>query len=293
MSNSTHHDTNAFFAFQNFLIPKILEDFKCVGLGIKHIHYFSDGCAAQYKNRKNFINLFHHKEDFGGITADWNFFATAHGKGPCDAAGGTTKRILRTESLRGEIITTAEDVFEWAKRRILNIDYLLVTDSQITEIVDRFNLERRYEGMTTIPGTQQGHRFTVDEEKIFMFETSSDTLPIAVKKMKDDPIRSVQFGDCSINDWIGCVYNNTWCIAVVDEVDEETQELKVSFWKSNSGPKGGKSFIPENTKCYVPIWHVLKKLPTPKQVGRRRKIAEISLEEQSSLTTLLEQFLSQ
>jgi hypothetical protein len=57
---------------------------------IKHIHYFSDGSAAQYKNFKNFINLCNHYNDFG-ITAEWNFFCTSHVKSPCDGIGGTVK----------------------------------------------------------------------------------------------------------------------------------------------------------------------------------------------------------
>ena len=55
------------------------------------ITYFSDGCAAQYKNCKNLINLCYHKEDFG-IPAEWHFFATSHGKDPCDGVKGTVKR---------------------------------------------------------------------------------------------------------------------------------------------------------------------------------------------------------
>jgi hypothetical protein len=65
----------------------------------KKILYFSDGCAGQYKNCKNFINLCHHKEDFG-IEAEWNFFATSHGKGPCDGVGGTVKRLAAKASLQ-------------------------------------------------------------------------------------------------------------------------------------------------------------------------------------------------
>ncbi|KAJ8943495.1 hypothetical protein NQ318_016275 [Aromia moschata] len=33
------------------------------------------------------LNLLYHEEDFG-IKAEWNFFATAHGKGACDGIGG-------------------------------------------------------------------------------------------------------------------------------------------------------------------------------------------------------------
>ena len=32
---------------------------------VSKVYYFSDGCGGQYKNYKNFINLCHHKEDFG------------------------------------------------------------------------------------------------------------------------------------------------------------------------------------------------------------------------------------
>ena len=35
---------------------------------ITEMEYFSDGCAAQYKNFKNILNLCHHLADFG-ITA--------------------------------------------------------------------------------------------------------------------------------------------------------------------------------------------------------------------------------
>ena len=35
--------------------------------------------------------------DFG-IPADWHFFATVHGKGPCDGVRGTLKRIIASQS---------------------------------------------------------------------------------------------------------------------------------------------------------------------------------------------------
>eukprot|EP00112_Aurelia_sp_Birch-Aquarium-sp1_P016223 Seg366.9 transcript_id=Seg366.9/GoldUCD/mRNA.D3Y31 product="ARL14 effector protein" protein_id=Seg366.9/GoldUCD/D3Y31 len=55
---------------------------------LQHVEYFSDGCAGQYKNFKNFLNVCHHKGDFG-LSAEWSFFATSHGKSPCDGIGGT------------------------------------------------------------------------------------------------------------------------------------------------------------------------------------------------------------
>ena len=43
------------------------------------------------KNYKNFVNLCYHQEDFG-VAAEWVFFATSHGKSPCDGIGGSVKQ---------------------------------------------------------------------------------------------------------------------------------------------------------------------------------------------------------
>jgi hypothetical protein len=61
--------------------------------------YFSDGSAAQYKNRKHFIDILCHEQDFG-LSAEWHFFATSHGKGPAGGMGGTVKKAGCKESLQ-------------------------------------------------------------------------------------------------------------------------------------------------------------------------------------------------
>ena len=42
------------------------------------------------KIEKNFFNLCSHRDDFG-VSAEWHFSATSHGKGACDGLGGTVK----------------------------------------------------------------------------------------------------------------------------------------------------------------------------------------------------------
>lgn len=76
ISESLTHDASAVSLFQSRMIPQI----KAKLPHIKKIHYFTDGAGSQYKNRKSFVNLAYHEEDYG-IIADWNFFATSHGKG--------------------------------------------------------------------------------------------------------------------------------------------------------------------------------------------------------------------
>ena len=69
---------------------------------IEKVHYFSDGCAGQYKNKKHFLNLCLQKMDFN-VDCVWNFFGTSHGKSPCNCTGGTVKR-LATKACRGLLI---------------------------------------------------------------------------------------------------------------------------------------------------------------------------------------------
>ena len=69
---------------------RIINDIKKKLPNIRNIEYFTDGCAGQYKNCKNFLNLAHHAEDFN-LHAKWNFFAISHGKEPCDRIGATVK----------------------------------------------------------------------------------------------------------------------------------------------------------------------------------------------------------
>ena len=95
LSSELLHDTVMVHLIQcktiNFLKNLIPE--------LKFVEYFSDGCAAQYKNRKCFYNLCLHEKELG-VKAAWSFFATSHGKSPCDGIGGTVKRLTAMESLR-------------------------------------------------------------------------------------------------------------------------------------------------------------------------------------------------
>ena len=91
-----HHDTVAVYLFQKSLIAYLKRSLPSVP---QKIYYFSDGAASQYKNRKNFINLCHHRENFG-ISAEWHFSATSHDIGACDGLGGTVKCLAAKASLQ-------------------------------------------------------------------------------------------------------------------------------------------------------------------------------------------------
>ena len=68
-------------------VTEVLENIKIDIPGITKCIYFSDGAGSQYKDYKN--------------KAEWHFFATSHGKRPCDVIGGTLKRLVAKASLQG------------------------------------------------------------------------------------------------------------------------------------------------------------------------------------------------
>jgi hypothetical protein len=63
---------------------------------LKKIVYFSDGSAAQYKNRRNLLKITCHNEDFR-VPAEWHFFATSHGKSTCNRVGDIKKACSKSQ----------------------------------------------------------------------------------------------------------------------------------------------------------------------------------------------------
>jgi hypothetical protein len=123
------------------------------------VHSFSDGCAGQYKNCKNFLNLCYHKEDFG-IDCIWNFFATSHGKSLCDGVGGTVKRLAARASLQrpyDKQLLSAQEVFTFCKDEIKGIHFIFISQADME--ITRTTLEARYTIAKTVPGTRSFHQF--------------------------------------------------------------------------------------------------------------------------------------
>lgn len=143
------------YTFLKHLIPLL----KAEHTNLEKIFYFSDGCAAQYKNRFNFANLSFHKADFG-VDAEWNFFATSHGKGACDGLGGTVKRSAARASLQRPVenqILTPLDLFHYCRDSITSIKSFFVSAAEV-EFVTK-NLAKRFSLAKTITGTQKFHQF--------------------------------------------------------------------------------------------------------------------------------------
>lgn len=183
ISEDLHHDTVAVYLFQKKLILKLKEIFG--GDQIKKLIYFTDGSAAQYKNKSNFVNITHHKADFN-IEIEWNFFATSHGKGPCDGVGGTLKRLATRASLQrtnADHILTAMDLYEWAKKSIKTMIFDFCTTTEYNEVKQQ--LEQRFDKALTIKGTRQFHSFIPETVNIMQCKFFSNSEEVFTRKCVD------------------------------------------------------------------------------------------------------------
>lgn len=176
ISSCLVHNTVAVHLFHKHMIFFILNKFQRVP---EKIIYFSDGCAGQFKNKKNFVNLCYHNADFG-CDAEWHFFATSHGKGPSDGLGGTVKREARRASLQRPLenqITTPKLLFDWCEANLKNCNFKYLSEDDYQK-EDLF-LKDRFNGLRTIPGTQKYHSFIpegTNKLKVKIFSNDTDFL---------------------------------------------------------------------------------------------------------------------
>lgn len=181
VSESVNHDATAVHLYNSKLISFLKEEFN--SQDIKKFHYFSDGAGSQYKNRFNFLNLLYHERDFG-VQAEWNFFATAHGKGACDGIGGCVKRNAYRASLQKETsaaITTTTKLFEWAQSFFKKIDFSYCS-LQEYENHKKF-LQKRFLNAKTIKNTRQFHCYVPIDGKQLKCKNFSDDTNFVIVKM--------------------------------------------------------------------------------------------------------------
>lgn len=269
LSDCLKHDTVAVHAFLNSLLQILKENFP----QLRKIKYFSDGAASQYKNCKNLINLVYHDTDFA-ISAEWHFFATSHGKSPCDGIGGTVKRLVARASLQATTsnqILNPHQMFKWATANISGIRFFFMSSADIQENAKSHNLESRFSSIKTIPGTRSHHSFiTKGHNSIEMRRLSADdngTTIVLTDHVVED-LAKYQPGK-----YTACLYDNNWYIGNIVERNEEEQDVLINFMKRTGSSL---SWPSTEDKCWVPMHDLLCIVQAPTiqaHSGRQYKLA--------------------
>ncbi len=252
------------FAF----LKVVIEHLKTKFPSVQKIHYFTDGCAGQYKNKNNFINLSHHKEDFR-LAAEWNFFATSHGKSACDGIGGTVKRLVTKASLQcpyNDQILTSEAKVDFCTKNIPGIKIFNVSPEDVTksasELKDRFDIAQ------TVKGTLQFHRFVpVSKSLLHVYKLSGQASPlelVPISKSNDvEPVpEPPQQLDKMEKNFVCCMYDGFPWIGMVEKISEEFGDFHINFMHPH-GPTKQFKWPLEPDHCWVTEANILCKVDTP------------------------------
>ena len=273
ISDSMQHSANAVNAF----VSEIINDLKILLPTLTMCYYFSDGAASQYKNFKNLNNLCHHSSDHG-IDAEWHFFATSHGKSPCDGIGGTVKRLVARTSLQNKNILTVNEMFEWCKLNITGIKFMNITESDIENHVTNTQLEERYSKAKKLPGTRSHHSFRLNNGKLEMRRISKDVFCTEIDLLGSNKTSSTERTHFNQGMYVACVYDNDWFIGNVIDNSSESEDVSIKFMK-----RDGINFkwpIRED-QCWVPIVNVLAEVKTLIAQGhgaRNYRISELEFQ---------------
>ena len=102
-------------------IEQLLEHYKPLfdaqGHPIEHVHIWSDGCAGQFKNRREFFWLTTGRTKYG-LWMTHNFFQSCHGKGPSDSEAGVCKTGLNQSELLGTYHADSKAAYDWCAKNL-------------------------------------------------------------------------------------------------------------------------------------------------------------------------------
>lgn len=209
ISDDLNHDVGFVYNIQS----KIVESIKYHCPSVNTIKYFTDGCSAQYENCKRFLNLCHHEVDFG-ITVTWSFFATSHGKSPCDGIGGAWNGWWQGPIYRDHTrikFMTLKKCSSFAKKKFLKSIIFYLQEKEVSST--RTNLQQRFTKSKTVAGTRSFHQF---------IPLSTKTL--AAKIVSNDSNYALQFNfsdvqihiadSLKVNSFVCCKYDSK-CMLVL------------------------------------------------------------------------------
>lgn len=288
VSDSLKHDTIAVHVFLTRLLWHLQQKFP----EVKHIQYFSDGSAAQYKNFKNFINLCYHEQDFG-LSAEWNFFATSHGKSPCDGIGGTAKRLAAHASLQRPLdnqILTPADLFAFCKENVQGINFLFVTKEEIE--TTRLLQEKRFEKGQTVAGTRENHQFRpVTQSSINVSRVSDDPISF-IANLFEPEMQSpgLKVAELQPGQFIACMYDNKWWIGNINSIALQEHDALIDFMHPH-GPATSFYWPSRKDTCWVPEQHLVAILPAPSisSTGRSYNYPDVIITNIEQLFGLIKQ----
>ena len=261
ISDDLTHDTAAVHSFLREFVKEVKE----INKDVEKLYAWTDGGPAHYKNRKAFANTSFSKQDFG-IEIESHFTPTCHGKNSGDGIGGAVKRLVRRAALHGVTINTPRLFYEWAKANIKNIKFIYVESTTIE--LDREKLKPRFDAAKTIEGTHKLHAFIPISPgvlKVSRISNPESKVPSQIVRVIDSLTPThISAYDLFEDDFIACVYGESWAIGQMLEQNDDGIKLKLMQPHGKAVAYNWK----EKEEVFLKIEDILQKLPAPASRSR-------------------------
>ncbi|KAK3927342.1 ARL14 effector protein [Frankliniella fusca] len=259
ISDHMKHDINSVYEFQK----NYVEFLKVKLPSLKKVIYFSDGAAQQYKNKKNVLNISYHVEDFG-LEAEWHYFATSHGKGPCDGLGGTMKRQAYLASIRNHLIRTPSEFYNWVEKNMEKIQVKFVTSEEVKSTEDK--LRQRYARALSIPQMRSQHAvlpICPSEVRTKFHSSSNDEQFVIVELVR----KYLSFELLAPNQFV-TIYadKKNWSLGEITLTDPDSKQVMVSLMEG-TGTNTFKFGEEDEPSCYDATDILCLVHPTPSSSG--------------------------
>ena len=148
-------------------------------------------------------------------------------------------------------------MFQFCKENIQNVIFKFISKADVDNT--RVILNKRFEGVTQIPGKRSFHEFSpIDQYSIEMKRTSEDKEPSYVHNFKN---QTKQNSVVQVLDYVSCLYDNKWRVGIITNADKEEEDVQVKFMHP---PGPSRSFQWPHVDIYwVPNDHILCKIDIP------------------------------
>lgn len=151
------------------------------------IKVFTDGSAAQFKNRFLFANLWWYQTAYDLEHFEWNFFATSHGKGSVDGLGGALKRTVRNSVLsKKAIVENADDFALACKASKTSVTIIVVKPEEIVD--NKQFLDKKWDNVLSLKGTQNVHHLVPCSAVQVRHSRVSTGLMVETHSFAKDPV---------------------------------------------------------------------------------------------------------
>ncbi|CAF3654635.1 unnamed protein product [Rotaria socialis] len=270
VSNYLSHDT-IFVSCGQRMICDYIRTFYPL---ITKIVYLSDGCSAHFKNNFSMLNLIKHNEDYQ-YKAEWIFYSTSHGKGPVDGLGAVVKSAARRETMRADgpqkSFLTPVEFYKFLKQKFCSKPKNPTpntSDVSTVDIIDTEKIQIWYLSETDINQHFDKYLSQRSETRpptgsIFDFSMT------ASRQSKLTYVKLVMaINDINMNDNVAVEYQGDWWLAMVQALETNLQELRVSFLHP-PGPRTSFKFPVRSDELNIELGNVICLVCQPPKLDTR------------------------